>query len=147
MSAPQRRWGGGQLDVQREQALPPANPRLVAVGELLTYANAMDPRIQVNTPTVHMWAKALGDIPLEHAREAVERHYRVDKTGRVLTLSTVLQVARDSWESDLAKKQGRMLGAGRPRPPLPLRQADPEAWARLVEQGKRQGNLERGVAS
>lgn len=54
------------------------DPERAAV--LITYANQIDPRIQVNAPTRDVWADALRGVRLGIARDAIVRYYAKAKS-------------------------------------------------------------------
>jgi len=43
---------------------------------LLTYANQLDPRVELTPETTRVWCDLIGDLQLLAAREALRTHYR-----------------------------------------------------------------------
>jgi hypothetical protein len=47
---------------------------------LLTYANQLDPRVELTTETARVWADLIGDLDLLATRDAMRTHYRQTAT-------------------------------------------------------------------
>lgn len=108
----------------------------------MTYANQLDPRIQLNDPTLDVWLTAMQRVTAEEARWGIKDYYANanpnDNRG-VPPLQPATLRHRVAQERERAGAKRRSLEAAPPaRNPNSYRSADPERWDRLVQQGRDQ---------
>jgi hypothetical protein len=78
------------------------------IGLLLTYANRLDPRVQVNKEAVALWAESVSNLETQDARTAVEAHYRAsDKSVMPSHVVVLARAARDRRKLEEARESAR----------------------------------------
>lgn len=118
--------------------------------QAVTYANAIDPRVQCNQPTFDVWHRTLQKFTYPQCQAAIQLFYeRFADPGNRPVVDAPMVRRIISQETERAGAKGNALTAG-PRPvanPLSYRQRNPEEWDRLYEEGRRQGAAEREAAT
>ncbi|WP_394253663.1 hypothetical protein [Arthrobacter pityocampae] len=112
---------------------------------ILTLANALDPRVQVNKPTLDLWAKVLHGSPVAACHAAVSLFYEryAEPTNRpVVDAPMIRRIISHETERAAAVTQ-----AIEPRKPVltepRIRQRVLDRFRDEYEAGRRQGNGER----
>lgn len=103
---------------------------------LLTYANQIDARIQLNEATFDVWWMALSRHDFEQAKYCVKLYYATTNTNSdrgLAALSPAMLRHRVSAERDRAESKRRALSAAPVvREVSDFKSSDPERWAALV---------------
>lgn len=110
---------------------------------LLTGANAIDPRVQVNLPTAGLWSRRLSVYTFAEAWAALEIYYdrHVDFRPPV-DPPALRKIIHDESTRALAKQNALTAGPV-VVDPHSFRERNPELWDQLFEEGVRQGNADR----
>lgn len=119
---------------------------------IMTYANQLDPRIQLNDPTLDVWLTATANLSVEEAKWGIKDYYANanpnDNRGvQPLQPATLRHRVSQARERHVAKAAA-LEAAPVIRNPTGYRASDPERWDRLVQQGRDQGRAElrsRGI--
>lgn len=121
---------------------------------IMTYANQLDPRIQLNDPTLDVWLTATASLSVEEAKWGIKDYYanaNPNDARGVPALQPATLRHRVSQARERAGAKGRAIEATKPvRHPSGYRASDPEHWDRLVAQSQeqhRQDLRRRGVTT
>lgn len=110
------------------------------VRALLTYANQIDARIQLNEATSDTWLFALGHIGFTQAKYCVKLYYattQVNHTGNVPVLTPAELKKRVAAERTVTvARREAITAAPLIRKPEDFRAKDPERWDELFKQGQ-----------
>lgn len=119
---------------------------------IMTYANQLDPRIQLNDPTLDVWLTATASLSLEEAKWGIKDYYanaNPNDARGVPALQPATLRHRVSQARERVGAKNRAIEASRPvRSPNGYRASDPARWDRLVAQGRDQHRAElraRGI--
>lgn len=114
----------------------------------ITYANGIDPRIQMNVPTAELWGRTVGHKLAIEVKTAILVYYeRYPANGRENPPISAAMVRKIISDED-ARAQA-MQSAQRALPPVrnpnSWRERNPELWDRLMAKGRddRRAELER----
>jgi hypothetical protein len=113
---------------------------------LITWINQHDPRVQVTKGARDIWAHSLAPVTYSEAQQAVLEHYRANdqdlpNPGTIRKRALAIRASREAGQRAIA-------GPAQPvKHPLSWRKRNPEEWDRLFEQGRREGNEERRLAT
>ncbi|RJU01995.1 hypothetical protein D6T65_05080 [Arthrobacter frigidicola] len=115
-------------------------------GDVITYANAIDARVQANLPTRDLWHRVLSGFENIQCQAAIQVFYErySDPANRpVIDAPTIRRIIIQ--ETDRSEARGHAIEAKprEPRHPLSYRARNPERWDILYQQGRTQGNAER----
>lgn len=117
----------------------------------VTYANAIDPRVQSNQPTYELWLRVLSRFRYVEVQAAIQLFYErySDPSSRpVVDPSSIRriigqEVTRAAAHHDALEAKPREITN-----PMSWRSKNPDAWDRLMAEGaaRRQADLKaRGV--
>ena len=110
------------------------------VRALLTYANQIDARIQLNEATSDTWLFALGHIGFTQAKYCVKLYYattQTNHTGNVPVLTPAELKKRTAAQKDIAVAQrSAAIAAPVIKQPEDFRAKNPERWDELFKQGQ-----------
>lgn len=119
---------------------------------LMTYANQIDPRVQLNDATLDTWWAALEHEGFEQAKWCIRDYYATANPNENRGMPTLLPAAlrhRISAQKERAESQRRAITATTPtRSPSSFKERNPAEWERLVRQGRDQYRAElrsRGI--
>lgn len=119
------------------------------VAQAMTYANQIDPRLQLTDANVDVWWEGLQSIPADAARWAIKKHYAssnangegapVVNPAIIRRLITAEKQRREAMQRALEPPKNKAPN------PLSFRKRDPERWDALVRQGaeERYNDLKR----
>ena len=105
----------------------------------ITFANGIDPRVQMTHPNAELWGHALSSKRADELRAAIIVYYeRPHPSGRErppVDPASIRKIIHDETERGTARSQA--IEATKPvRTPGTYRARNPEAWDRLVKQGR-----------
>lgn len=105
----------------------------------ITYANGIDPRVQMTAPNAQLWGRVLGDKQAIEVTTATLVYYeRQNLTNRdrpPIEPSAIKKIIFE--ETDRGKAaQSAITAAPVIRNPNSFRTTDPERWDRLVAEGR-----------
>lgn len=104
----------------------------------ITYANGIDPRVQMTGPNADLWGRTIGHKTAAEAKAAIQVYYERPRiNGRehpTIDPTSIRRIINE--ESDRAAAHTRAL---EPPPkhnnPTSYRQIDPQRWDALTKQG------------
>lgn len=105
----------------------------------LTYANQIDPRVQLNDSTLEVWEHALAHAVYEQVRWVIKDHYssgvNANEAHQAMITAALIR-RRITDETNRATASRAALEAGpRDQSYASLRKNDPERWDQLVRAG------------
>ena len=112
----------------------------------LTWLSQTDHRIQVTDANIQVWNNALATIPTPAVKDAALEHYRTNETASP-TPAILRKIALTERERNLAKQSAITANAPTIKNGLTYRQRNPQQWDQLFEQGRADGNADRGQAT
>lgn len=119
---------------------------------LMTYANQIDARIQLNDPTLDAWWAAVEHLDYEAAKWGVKNYYATanpnSNFGTPALVPATLRVRIHAEIERTAAKQRALEPPARVTNPVSFRQRNPEEFARLMRQGRDERRAElarRGI--
>lgn len=117
----------------------------------VTYANAIDPRVQSNQPTYELWHKVLHKHQYVEAQAAIQLFYEryTDPTQRpVVDPASIRRIIAQETTRAVAKQDAIEATPRTVTNPMSWRARNPEEWDRLFAKGAadRQADLRaRGI--
>lgn len=107
---------------------------------IMTYANQLDPRIQLNDPTLDVWLTATANLSVEEAKWGIKDYYananpndnRGTQPLQPATLRYRVSQARERHQA----KAAAIEAAPRIKNPNNYRERNPELWEQLVAEGR-----------
>lgn len=114
---------------------------------LITWVNQHDPRVQVNKGSRDMWAHSLAPYTYDECRQAILDHYRLNDEetvtpAKIRKRAEMVRNQRAGFQSAIEANPKQSS-----KHPLSWRARNPELWDQLFEEGRRQGNEERRLAT
>lgn len=105
----------------------------------ITYANGIDPRIQMNVPTAELWGRTVGHKRFIEVKTAILVYYeRYPANGREnppISAATVRKIIADE-DARAQAQQSAQMAIAPTRTPGSYRERNAEEWDRLVTQGR-----------
>lgn len=117
----------------------------------VTYANAIDPRVQSNQPTYELWHKVLRNHAYVEVQAAIQLFYEryTDPTQRpVVDPASVRRIIAQETTRAAAKQTALTAAPRQARNPMSWRAKNPAEWDRLAAAGaerRREDLRARGV--
>lgn len=105
----------------------------------VTYANGIDPRIQMNVPTAELWGRTVGHKRFIEVKTAILVYYeRYPTNGRENPPVSAAMVRRIISDEDTraAAMQSAQQAIAPTRTPGSYRERNPEKWDALVAKGR-----------
>lgn len=120
---------------------------LIETTKLIIWVNQFDPYVQANDAARDIWAHSMKPLKYNEAEEAIVQHYRANpgvkaEPGAILKRALQIRSSREAIDSATAIEAPMPV-----KHPLSWRKRNPELWDRLFEEGRRQGNEERRLAT
>ena len=119
------------------------------VAQAMTYANQIDPRLQLTDANVDVWWEGLQSIQADAARWAIKKHYassNANGEGAPVVNPAIIRRLITA-EKQRRESAARALEPPKNKAPNPVsfRKRDPERWDALVRQGaeERYNDLKR----
>ena len=103
-------------------------------------------RIQYSDAAVEVWHYSLRNVDAAVAKQAVLEHYKANEA----VVATPGGIAKRASNIKASREAGQRAIEATPAPvkhPLSWRARNPELWDHLFEEGRRQGNEERRLAT
>lgn len=112
------------------------------IAQAITYANQIDPRLQITDPLVDVWVVGLSHVRADLAKWAIQKYYAdANSDGRGTQPITPAAIRRlITAEANKRESQQRALEPPRNkvRNPNEMRKQNPELWDELYQQGREQ---------
>ena len=109
------------------------------VAQALTYANQIDPRVQLTDANVEVWWEGLRSTDVNAARWAIKAHYASQNANgegaHVVNPATIRRLITGELQRRESKQRALEPPKGRAPIPISFRRRDPERWDQLVRQG------------
>lgn len=105
----------------------------------ITYANGIDPRIQMNVPTAELWGRTVGHKLAIEVKTAILVYYeRYPANGRENPPVSAAMVRRIISDEDTRAQAMQSAQAALPpaRSPITFRERNPEKWDELMAKGR-----------
>lgn len=104
--------------------------------ELLTYANQIDPRVEVTAETTGIWHDMLGDLDVTRCRAAVVRHYRTSAERMMPSHIRALARTTTGPTGPVGDWCERCKGVHEPTEDCSVLVGNPSLWRRALEAGR-----------
>lgn len=109
------------------------------VAQALTYANQIDPRVQLTDANVEVWWEGLRSTDVNAARWAIKAHYASQNANgegaHVVNPATIRRLITAELQRRESKQRALEPPKGRAPNPMSWRQRNPEEFDRLMGQG------------
>lgn len=105
----------------------------------ITYANGIDPRIQMNVPTAELWGRTVGHKLAIEVKTAILVYYeRYPANGRENPPISAAMVRRIIRDEDTRAQAMQSAQAALPpaRSPVTFRERNPEKWDELMAKSR-----------
>ena len=113
---------------------------------MLTWINQVDPRVMLNDAAVDVWSYSLRAVEPAVAKQVVLEHYKANES----IAASPGAISKRASNIKASREAGQRAIEPAPQPvkhPLSWRARNPELWDQLFEEGRRQGNEERRLAT
>lgn len=105
----------------------------------VTFANGIDPRVQMTAPNAQLWGRTVGHREAAEVVAAIQVYYerpRINgKEHPTIDPASVRRIINDEYEREVARKRALEPPKGKAPNPMSWRQRNPEEWDRLMRQG------------
>ena len=113
---------------------------------MLRWVNETDPRVMFTDAAVEVWHYALRTVDPAVAKQAILEHYKQHESiaatpGAISKRAGYIKSSREAGQRAIE------VPAQPVKHPLSWRARNPELWDQLFEEGRRQGNEERRLAT
>ena len=109
------------------------------VAQALTYANQIDPRVQLTDANVDVWWEGLKQVPADATRWAIKQHYATangnGQGAPVVNPAIIRRLITAELQRRESKQRALEPPKGKAPSPMTFRQRNPEEWDRLVRKG------------
>lgn len=125
----------------------------------ITFANGIDPRVQMTAPNAQLWGRTLGRKTALEVTTAIQVYYERPRiNGRehpVIDATSVRRIINEETETETARQRALEPPKNKAPNPLSWRQRNPELWDKHYAAGQQQfqesinrlaGTTTRGVA-
>jgi hypothetical protein len=113
---------------------------------MLRWVNETDPRVMFTDAAVEVWHYALRTVDPAVAKQAILEHYKQHES----IAATPGAISKRAGYIKSSREAGQRAIEAPAQPvkhPLSWRARNPELWDQLFEEGRRQGNEERRLAT
>lgn len=105
----------------------------------ITYANGIDPRVQMTSPNAELWGKTVGHKNALEVTTAIQVYYQRprinDREHPVIDPTSIRRIINSEWEREAAHQRAIAPKATK-HPTQTFRQRNPSEWDRLVAKGR-----------
>lgn len=112
------------------------------VSACVAYANGIDPRVQMNTPSAQLWARVIGHRTAREVMAGIQVYYgRGRINGREhppVDPTSIRRIINESYEREEARTRALEPPRNRVMSPESFRRRNPAEWDRLIEIGKQE---------
>ena len=112
------------------------------VAQAMTYANQIDPRLQLTDANVDVWWEGLSSVSADAARWAIKKHYASSNANGEGAAVVNPAIIRRLITAELQRRESMQRALEPPKNkaphPISFKKRDPERWEQLVEQGRQE---------
>ncbi|MGP9528170.1 hypothetical protein [Glutamicibacter sp. AOP5-A2-18] len=125
----------------------------------ITFANGIDPRVQMTAPNAQLWGRTIGNKTSLEVTTAIQVYYerpRINgKEHPAIDPASVRKIINEEYDREIARQRALEPPKGKAPNPLSWRQRNPDRWDKHYTEGQRQfqenasrlaGTTTRGVA-
>ena len=109
------------------------------VAQAMTYANQIDPRVQLTDANVDVWWEGLRNVTADSARWAIKTHYASSNANgegaHVINPATIRRLITAELQRREAKQRALEPPRNKVANPMSWRQRNPGEWDRLFAKG------------
>lgn len=105
----------------------------------ITFANGIDPRVQMTSPNAQLWGRTVGHRQAAEVVAAIQVYYERPRiNGRehpTVDPTSVRRIINEEYEREAARQRALEPPKGKAPSPMTFRQRNPDEWDRLVRKG------------